>query len=90
VGAVAFAVYWHWLRPRHLRWGPTEAEARGTLPGDELLPYTPTPMNTFFYRVILEPGSFIAERKMLLGIKERAEGAARQQGWDGVAPGGMS
>jgi hypothetical protein len=222
VGAVAFAAYWHWLRPRHLRWGATEAEVRRALPGDELLPspkfsathaitihapvlevwpwlaqigqgrggfysytwienllgcnirnadrvhpewqnlkagdaillhpkislipavivepgrvialhcdtrqgprsdlvkpgdylattwsfylepvdehttrlierfrcdYNPTPMNTFFYRAILEPGSFIMERKMLLGIKERAEGAARQQGRDGVAPGGMS
>jgi hypothetical protein len=210
VGAVAFAAYWHWLRPQHLRWGATEAEVRRTLPGDELLPhrrisathaitihapvaevwpwlaqlgqarggfysytwienllgcnihnadrvhpewqnlkagdlillhpkmppipavivepgraivlhgdtrqgplsnlvkpgdyvsttwslylepvdehttrlierfrsdYNPTPMNTFFYRVILEPGSFIMERKMLLGIKARAERAARQ------------
>jgi hypothetical protein len=32
-------------------------------------------MNTFFYRVFLEPGAFLMERKMLLGIKERAEGA---------------
>jgi hypothetical protein len=222
VGAVAFAAYWHWLRPRHLRWGATEAEVRRALPGDELMPnpkfsathaitihapvlevwpwlaqigqgrggfysytwienllgcnihnadrvhpewqnlkagdaillhpkippipavivergrvivlhgdtrqglrfnlvkpgdylattwsfylepvdehttrlierfrsdYNPTPMNTLFYRVILEPGSFVMERKMLLGIKERAEGATRQQGRDGVAPGGMS
>jgi hypothetical protein len=222
VGAVAFAAYWHWLRPRHLRWGATEAEAQRALPGDELLPYSrfsathaitihapaaevwpwlaqigqgrggfysytwienllgcnihnadrvhpewqnlkagdaillhpkippipaviveqgrvmvlhgdtrqgprsnlakrgdylattwsfylepvdehttrlierfrydynPTPMNTFFNRVILEPGSFIMERKMLLAIKERAEGAARQPGRDGLAPGGLS
>lgn len=34
------------------------------------------PHNTFFYRVFLEPGSFIMERKMLLGIKERAEAGA--------------
>jgi hypothetical protein len=222
VGAVAFAAYWHWLRPRHLRWGATEAEVRRALPGDELLPnpkfsathaitihapvlevwpwlaqigqgqggfysytwienllgcnirnadrihpewqnlkagdaillhpkippvpavivergraivlhgdtrqgrrsnlvkpgdylattwcfylepvdehttrlierfrsdYNPTPMNTFFNRGVLEPGSFIMERKMLLGIRERAEGATRQRGRDGVAPGGMS
>ena len=213
VGAVAFAAYWHWLRPWHLRWGATEVEVRRALPGDELLPnpkfsathaitihapagqvwpwlaqigqgrggfysytwienllgcgirnadrvhpewqnlkagdpillhpkipplpavilepgrvivlhgntrqglgsnlvkpgdylattwgfylepvdehttrlierfrsdYNPTPMNTFFNRVILEPGSFIMERKMLLGIKERAEGAVRQPGF---------
>jgi len=29
--------------------------------------------NNLFYRGILEPGSFIMERKMLLGIKERVE-----------------
>jgi hypothetical protein len=210
VGAVAFAAYWHWLRPWHLRWGATEAEVRRALPGDELLPnpkfsathaitihapvaevwpwlaqigqgrggfysytwienllgcdihnadrvhpewqnlkagnpillhpkippvpaaivepgrvivlhgetrqrppsnlvkpgdyvtttwtfyiepvdehitrlierfrsdYNSTPRNAFFYRVILEPGSFIMERKMLLGIKARAEGAAKR------------
>jgi hypothetical protein len=31
------------------------------------------PLNFLFYRVFLEPGSFIMERKMLLGIKARAE-----------------
>jgi hypothetical protein len=40
--------------------------------------YNPTLVNTLFYRLILEPGSFIMERKMLLGIKARAEGAARR------------
>ena len=29
--------------------------------------------NRVFYRLFLEPGAFIMERKMLLGIKERAE-----------------
>lgn len=29
--------------------------------------------NTFFNRVLLEPASFVMERKMLLGIKRRAE-----------------
>ena len=210
MGAVAFAAYWHWLRPWHLRWGATEAEVRRALPGDELLPnpkfsathaitihapvaevwpwlaqigqgrggfysytwienllgcdihnadrvhpewqnlkagnpillhpkippvpaaivepgrvivlhgetrqrppsnlvkpgdyvtttwtfyiepvdehitrlierfrsdYNSTPRNAFFNHVILEPGSFIMERKMLLGIKARAEGAAKR------------
>jgi hypothetical protein len=32
-----------------------------------------SPINTVFYRVFLEPGSFIMEQKMLRGIKERAE-----------------
>lgn len=35
--------------------------------------WNPSPMNTVFYRVFLEPGAFLMERKMLLGIKERAE-----------------
>lgn len=42
------------------------------------LDYPSTPLNTVFYRVLLEPVSFIMERKMLLGIKERAEGHAGQ------------
>jgi len=32
--------------------------------------------NTFFYRLFLEPGAFVMERKMLLGIKHRAENMA--------------
>ncbi|MFZ6027695.1 MAG: SRPBCC family protein [Chloroflexota bacterium] len=34
-----------------------------------------SPQNWLFMRVFLEPGAFIMERKMLLGIKARAEGA---------------
>ncbi len=30
-------------------------------------------LNTLVYRLFLEPGAFLMERKMLLGIKERAE-----------------
>jgi hypothetical protein len=32
--------------------------------------------NTLYYRAILEPGSFIMERRMLLGIQERVEAAS--------------
>ena len=35
--------------------------------------YTPTVMNAVFYRAFLEPGAFLMQRKMLLGIKARAE-----------------
>lgn len=35
--------------------------------------WNPAFHNNLFYRVFLEPGAFIMERKMLLGIKERAE-----------------
>ena len=38
-----------------------------------------TPKNWIFYRLFLEPGSFIMQRKMLLGIKERAELLALQE-----------
>jgi hypothetical protein len=35
--------------------------------------WTPTWQNHLYMRLFLEPGSFIMERKMLLGIKQRAE-----------------
>ena len=35
--------------------------------------YTPTVKNAVFYRAFLEPGAFLMQRKMLLGIKTRAE-----------------
>ena len=41
------------------------------------LDYNPSLANRLFYRVALEPGSFIMERKMLLGIKARVEAQAR-------------
>jgi hypothetical protein len=37
--------------------------------------YTPTATNAVFYRALLEPGAFLMQRKMLLGIKARAEAA---------------
>jgi hypothetical protein len=39
--------------------------------------YTPTVLNAVFYRAFLEPGAFLMQRKMLLGIKARAEGISR-------------
>ena len=35
---VIVGVYLLWLRPRSLRWGATDAELRGSLPGDDLVP----------------------------------------------------
>jgi hypothetical protein len=35
--------------------------------------WSPGPANTLFYHLFLEPGAFLMERKMLLGIKRRAE-----------------
>lgn len=44
-----------------------------------MLDYNPSAANRVFYGALLEPGSFIMERKMLLGIKERAERLAGGQ-----------
>ncbi len=38
-----------------------------------LADWNPSLLNSIFYRFILEPVAFLMERKMLLGIKERAE-----------------
>ncbi len=35
--------------------------------------WSPEAASTLFYRLFLEPGAFLMERKMLLGIKHRAE-----------------
>ena len=40
-------------------------------------PGAPPPVR-LFNRLVMEPGSLIMERKMLLGIKQRAEDLARQ------------
>jgi hypothetical protein len=37
--------------------------------------YNPSAANQIMYRAFIEPGSFIMERKMMLGVKERAEAA---------------
>jgi hypothetical protein len=37
--------------------------------------YNPSAANQVMYRAFIEPGSFIMERKMMLGVKERAEAA---------------
>ena len=36
----------------------------------------PAPVGRLFYTVFMEPGSLVMERKMLLGIKQRAERTA--------------
>ncbi len=40
--------------------------------------YAPTPANFLIWRVITEPLHFVMERKMMLGIKQRAEAAVAQ------------
>jgi hypothetical protein len=48
-------------------------DSRTRLVSRLLIDWNPSTLNTIFYRVFLEPISFLMERKMLLGIKERAE-----------------
>jgi hypothetical protein len=36
--AIALAAYARWLRPWHLRWGATDEELAGALPGDRFVP----------------------------------------------------
>ena len=38
--------------------------------------YPPSPANFVIWRILTEPLHFVMERKMLLGIKQRAEAAA--------------
>jgi hypothetical protein len=45
--------------------------------------YNPSVANQVMYRAFIEPGSFIMERKMMLGVKERAEAAVAQMSRDG-------
>jgi hypothetical protein len=45
-------------------------------------PGTPLPVR-LFNLLVMEPGSLVMERKMLLGIKERAENLARPAGDEG-------
>lgn len=40
--------------------------------------YNPSLLNALMMRGLIEPGSFVMERKTLLGIKQRAEAAAEQ------------
>lgn len=66
--------YWFAIRPQHLRWGAELAEVNAFWPGDDLVP---RPQISATHAVTIqappEPGAFVMERRMLLGIKQRAE-----------------
>jgi len=92
-GSGSVIAYPIFFRRRCLTWGATPEEVSGKLPGDELLPEAglvstravtinaspgaPPPVRVF-NMLVMEPGSLIMERKMLLGIKQRAEDLARE------------
>lgn len=74
-------------RKEHLRWGASDAEVAGAMPGDDLVPkasFDATRAITIeqgerdhcvavFTLLLLELGDFPMMRRMLTGIKERAE-----------------
>jgi hypothetical protein len=57
-------------------------EATRLVSRNRVIPPNPTPMRRLFNLYVMEPGSLIMERRMLLGIKERGEALAR-----GIPPG---
>ncbi len=60
------AVTWGW----HLYW----VDERATRLVERFsADYNPTFVNQVYFRAFMEPGAFVMQRKMLLGIKERAE-----------------
>jgi hypothetical protein len=77
------------FRRRCLIWGARPEEVTRGLPGDELLAAADivstraitiaSVATRLFNTLFMEPGSLVMERKMLLGIKERAERLARQR-----------
>jgi hypothetical protein len=48
-------------------------ESRARLVMRTQIDYNPSPANRLMYRAFVEPGSFFMERRMMLGVKERAE-----------------
>lgn len=74
-------ISWPLLHRWRIRWGATETEIQMTLPGDELVPqpaWSCTQANTIMYGLpLVELISCAMQRKMLLGIRQRAEMAAR-------------
>jgi len=60
----------------HLRWGATPAEVAGSMPGDALLPRAQF-RATLLGVLLMEFGDFAMLRRMLRGIKARAESLAR-------------
>jgi hypothetical protein len=90
-GVIATAIYAVKVRPWMLRWGATRAESEGELPTRAVDIDAPadTPCRpraaansplVALYGLLLELPHFVMERKMLLGIKERAERTGTRSG----------
>ena len=64
---------WVWIFALSAEDGHTRLISRNRIAAAEAWPAR------LFGMLVMEPGSLIMERKMLLGIKERAEDLAREQ-----------
>jgi hypothetical protein len=65
---------WVWIFALVAEDGQTRLISRNRIAAPGALPAT-----RLFNMLVMEPGSLIMERKMLLGIKQRAEDLAREQ-----------
>ncbi|KCZ73246.1 hypothetical protein ANME2D_00309 [Candidatus Methanoperedens nitroreducens] len=77
------AAYLIFIRPWHLKWGATQEEVNSTMPGDDVvkrpllvvtraITIRAQPSEIWPW-LVLEKLDFIMMRKMMLGIKKRAE-----------------
>lgn len=73
------ATYPRW-RQRCLTWGAASAAGLGTrfISRNRIAVPGASRLARALYAYVMEPGSLIMERKMLLGIKQRAERVARE------------
>jgi hypothetical protein len=67
-------IYWFLIRKTYRHWGATGAEVERPMLGDAEVPRR---VGSTLFMCVLEPAAFVMTRKMLLGIKRRAETAAR-------------
>ena len=63
---------WVWIFALVPEGDSTRLISRNRIPSSSL-----APVNPLFYALLMEPGSLVMERKMLIGIKQRAERSAR-------------
>ncbi len=62
------------LHGRHVGWHLYWVDERTTRLVERFsADYNPTFANQVYFRAFIEPGAFVMQRKMLLGIKARAE-----------------
>ncbi|GAB2584072.1 hypothetical protein Aab01nite_54610 [Paractinoplanes abujensis] len=65
-----------WARRRYVTWGALRPDGAGTrlISRNRITPPGGNPAVRALYDVVMAPGSLIMERRMLQGIRQRAEG----------------